>query len=156
MTRKGLMRSLIYPLLRPVYYPARHYYHLLRLQTAGLNISPPSIISMGSSHEDLARRMKRAVSDRVCWTRVALDTGQVRENVELYFRRHRGVYEIEKGRGKALEHAPGTSRFHPGQALLRRGVMRQFDPEDFLSTLSEGRILGAGPNLRGGPATFFV
>lgn len=51
--------------------------------------------------------MKTAVSDRVRWVRVALDRGKIHENVELYFQRHRNAYGIDKGRGKALEHALG-------------------------------------------------
>jgi hypothetical protein len=107
VARKGLLRSLIYPLLRPVYYPARHYYRLFKLRTFGLNVSPPGPISMGSSHEERAQRMQMAVADRVQWRRVALDSGRIRDDLNLYFERHRETYEIDKGRGKALEHALG-------------------------------------------------
>jgi hypothetical protein len=105
--RKGLLRSLIYPLLRPIYYPTRNYYRLLRLRTSGLDVSPAQSIDMGSSHEERAREMKAAVSDRVHWRKVALDSGQIRDNVSRYFQKHRDTYEYDKGRGKALEHALG-------------------------------------------------
>ncbi len=104
---KGVMRSLVYPLLRPVYYPAHHYYRLFRLRTAGLSVSGTRSIEMGLSHEERAQRMKTAMSDRVHWRRVALDAGPMHENLNLYFQRHRETYEIDKGRGKALEHALG-------------------------------------------------
>ncbi len=37
--RKGLLRSLIYPLLQPIYHPRRHRYHLLKLRAAGSDVS---------------------------------------------------------------------------------------------------------------------
>jgi len=107
VARQSLLRSLVYPVLRPVYYPARYYYRLFRVRTAGLNVSQPRSISMDSSHEELAERMKTAVSPRVRWIHVTLDSGEIRNNLELYFERHRELYDIDKGRGKALEHALG-------------------------------------------------
>ena len=107
VARKGVLRSLVYPLLRPVYYPARHYYRVFRLRTAGLSISEARSIEMGLSHQELAQRMKKATSGRVHWRQVALDAGPMNENLNLYFQRHREAYEIDKGRGKALEHALG-------------------------------------------------
>jgi hypothetical protein len=62
---------------------------------------------MGSSHEERARRVKAAVSDRVHWRKVALDSGQIHDNVNRYFQQHHEIYEYDKGRGKALEHALG-------------------------------------------------
>src|ERR1035441_7546547 len=105
--RRGFLRFLVYPVLRPVYHPARYYYRLFRIRTAGLNVSEPRSISMDSSHEDLAVRMKTAVLPRVRWIHVTLDSGEIRNNLELYFERHRELYDIDKGRGKALEHALG-------------------------------------------------
>jgi hypothetical protein len=105
--RRGFLRFLVYPVLRPVYHPARYYYRLFRVRTAGLNVSEPRSISMDSSHEGRAERMKIEVSPRVRWMRVPLDSGQIRTNLELYFERHRELYDIDKGRGKALEHALG-------------------------------------------------
>ena len=105
MARRGPFRSLIYSVLRPVYYPARHYYHLLRVQTAGLNVSSARSISMDCSHEELARRIKTAVSPCVRWRQVDLHSGQIRDNSDLYFERHREFYDIDKGRAKALDHA---------------------------------------------------
>ena len=105
--RQGFLRSLVYPVLRPVYHPARYYYRLWRVRTAGLNVSEPRSISMGLSHEELSERMKMAVSPRVHWRNVPLHSGQIRDNLELYFERHRDLYDIDKGRGKALEHALG-------------------------------------------------
>ena len=107
VARRSLLRSLIYPVLRPVYYPARYYYRLWRVRTAGLNVSHPRSISMDSSHDELAERMKAAVSARVHWRHVSLRSGPIRNNVVLYFERHRELYDIDKGRGKALEHALG-------------------------------------------------
>jgi len=107
VARKGLLRSLIYPLLRPIYYPTRHYYHLFKLRTAGLGVSQARSIAMDSSHDDRARRMKMATPDRVHWRSIALDSGQIRDNLDLYFQRHRELYDIDKGCGKALEHALG-------------------------------------------------
>lgn len=101
------LRSLVSPLLRPIYYPTRHYYRLFRLQSSGLNISEARTIDMGSSHEERVRRMRAAVSDRVHWRKVALDSGPIHDNVKHYFDRHREIYEYDKGRGKALEHALG-------------------------------------------------
>lgn len=103
----GLFSKLIYPLLRPLYYPVRHHYRLFRLRTSGLRIARQSVISMGASHHELVTRMKSALPDRLHWIRVCLDSGETRENVELYFQAHRALYEIDKGRGKALEHALG-------------------------------------------------
>lgn len=104
---KGLLRSVVYPLLRPIYYPTRHYYRLFRLRTAGLNVTRARSISMDCPHDGMAARMNATVSPRVHWTKVALDSGQMRDNLEVYFQRHQGIYEIDKGRGKALEHALG-------------------------------------------------
>ena len=59
VARKGVLRSLVYPLLRPVYYPARHYYRVFGLRTAGLSISEARSIEMGLSHQELAQRMKK-------------------------------------------------------------------------------------------------
>ena len=106
-TRKGLLRSLIYPLLRPIYYPARHHYNVFKLRTGGANISEVRSISMDCSHGDMALRMKTAISDRVQWARVALDSGKMREALTSYFERNAEAYAIDKGRGKALEHALG-------------------------------------------------
>ena len=105
--RQSLVRSLLYPVLRPVYHPARYYYRLWRARTAGLNVSQPRSISMDSSHDELAERMKMTVSPRVHWRHVPLHGGQIRDNLDLYYERHREVYQIDKGRGKALEHALG-------------------------------------------------
>ena len=107
VARQSLLRSLLYPVLRPVYHPARYYYRLWRVQTAGLNVSQPRSISMDSSHEELAERMKMTVSPRVHWRHVPLHCGQIRNNLDLYYERHRELYQIDKGRGKALEHALG-------------------------------------------------
>src|SRR5664280_1291992 len=107
MNTRSSLRSLVYPVLRPVYYPVRYYYRLFRLRTAGLNVSQPRSISMDSSHEELAERMKTAVSRRVRWTRVSLDSGPIHNNLEIYSERHSRIYQIDKGRGKALEHALG-------------------------------------------------
>jgi hypothetical protein len=62
---------------------------------------------MDCPHDDRAERMKATVSARVRWKQVALDSGQIRDNLDLYFQRHREIYQIDKGRGKALEHALG-------------------------------------------------
>ena len=104
---RGLLRSLIYPVLRPVYYPARYYYRLLRVRTAGLNVTAPRSISMDCSHEEQARRMQAAVSPRVHWKHIDLGSEPIRGNLDRYFERHRDSYDIDKGRGKALEHALG-------------------------------------------------
>jgi hypothetical protein len=106
-TRQDVLRSLIYPLLRPVYYPTRYYYRLLLVRAAGLNVSQARPISMGCSHDDMAERIKVAISPRVHWIHVRLNCGQIRENLDSYYRRHRQFYLIEKGRTKALEHALG-------------------------------------------------
>ena len=106
-TSKGLLRTLVYPLLKPIYYPTRHYYRLFRLRSAGLNFPPAQSISMDCSHSELAERMKAAVSPRVHWRQIALDRGPIHDNVDSYFQSHRETYEIDKGRGKALEHALG-------------------------------------------------
>ena len=103
----GILRSLVYPVLRPVYRPARYYYHLLRVRTAGLNVSPPGSITMDCSHAEMALRMREAVSPRVGWKNVDLSSAEMRKNLESYFERHRDVYGIDKGRAKALEHALG-------------------------------------------------
>jgi len=105
--RRGLLRSLVYPVLRPVYHPARYYYCLLRSRTAGLNVSSPRSISMDCSHTEMARRMREAISPRVHWKHVALDSDPLRQDLQLYFERHRDVYDIDKGNAKALEHALG-------------------------------------------------
>ena len=105
--RRGLLRSLVYPVLRPVYHPARYYYCLLRSRTAGLNVSSPRSISMDCSHTEMARRMRKAISPRVHWKHVALDSDPLRQDLQLYFERHRDVYDIDKGNAKALEHALG-------------------------------------------------
>jgi hypothetical protein len=107
VVHRGFAHSLIRSVLRPVYYPARHYYRLFRIRIAGTNISQSSSISMGFTHEESAQLIKAAVSPRVHWLRVALDSGKIRDSVNLYFERHRETYEIDKGRGKALEHALG-------------------------------------------------
>ena len=105
--RRGRIRSLVYSTLRPVYHPARYYYRLWRVRNAGLNVTEARSISMDCSHDELAERMKTAVSPRVHWMHVTLDSGEIHNNVERYFQRHQGVYEIDKGRGKSLEHALG-------------------------------------------------
>lgn len=105
--RQGLLRSLVSPVLRPVYHPARYYYRLLRLRTAGLKVSSPRSISMDCSHAEMAQRMREAISLRVHWRQVDLSCGELRNSLELYFERHRDAYGIDKGRGKALEHALG-------------------------------------------------
>ncbi len=51
--------------------------------------------------------MKEAVSDRVRWKKIALESGKIHDGVNAYFERHRDIYEYDKGRGKALEHALG-------------------------------------------------
>jgi hypothetical protein len=106
-SRQGLLRSVIYPLLRPIYYPALHYYHLVRLRTAGLNMSKVQPISMDCPHDELLEKMKAAVSNRVRWEHVALDSGQTHDRLNRYYERHCDVYKIDQGRGKALEHALG-------------------------------------------------
>jgi hypothetical protein len=65
VAHRGILKSLIYPALRPVYYPARYYYHLLRVRTAGLNVSAPRSISMDCSHEEMARRIRDTISPGV-------------------------------------------------------------------------------------------
>jgi len=105
--RRGFLRSVLYPALRPVYRPARYYYSLLRVRSAGLNVCAPRAIAMDCSHDEMARRMRESISPRVHWTQLALDAGALRRNLEHYFERHRDVYAIDKGRGKALEHALG-------------------------------------------------
>jgi hypothetical protein len=62
---------------------------------------------MDCSHADMALRMKTATSDRVQWARVALDSGKMRNALNFYFERNAEAYAIDKGRGKALEHALG-------------------------------------------------
>src|ERR1700693_4601285 len=89
--RKGLLRSLLYPLLRPIYFPARHYYKLFRLRTAGINITRVQPISMGSPHQERVERMKAALPPRVRWKRIALDSRPLRDNLNLYFQQHREV-----------------------------------------------------------------
>jgi Methyltransferase domain len=116
---KGILRSFVYPLLRPVYYPTRHYYRLFRLRTAGLSVSGARSIEMGLSHEKLAQQMKIAVSDRVHWRQVALKASPMHENLNRYFQQHRETYEIDKGHGKALEHALGLE-------LLDFGRVRRY------------------------------
>jgi hypothetical protein len=105
--RQGLLRSLVYPVLRPIYHPARYYYSLWRARTAGLGVSAPRSISMDCSHAEMASRMREAISPRVHWKHIALDSDPLRQNLQLYFQRHRDVYDIDKGRAKALEHALG-------------------------------------------------
>jgi len=105
--RRGPLRSLVYSALRPVYHPARYYYSLWRARTAGLNVSPPRSISMDCSPTEMARLMREAISPRVRWKHVALDSDPLRHTLELYFERHGDVYQIDKGRAKALEHALG-------------------------------------------------
>src|SRR5664280_336111 len=107
MNTRSSLRSLVYPVLRPVYYPVRYYYRLFRARTAGLNVSEPRAISMDSPREELAVRMKTEVSPRVQWRSVSLARGPLRNNLENYYDRHRQIYQIDKGRGKALEHALG-------------------------------------------------
>jgi hypothetical protein len=77
------------------------------LRTAGLNVSSPRSIAMDRSHAEMARGLRDAVSARVHWKPVALDSGALRRQLDDYFERHREVYGIDKGRGKALEHALG-------------------------------------------------
>jgi hypothetical protein len=102
-----LVRSLLVSALRPVYRPARHYYRLWRAQSAGLKVTRERAIEMDCPHEERARRMKAAVADRVHWRQVKLDSSELRPRLDNYFERHREVYGIDKGRGKALEHAIG-------------------------------------------------
>ena len=103
-TRRGSMRSLLSPVLRPIYNPLRHYYSLVRVRTAGLNVSAPQSISMDCSHEEMANRMRTAVSPRVRWKSFDLDGAELRGRFDSYFTQHREIYGIDKGRGKALEH----------------------------------------------------
>ena len=51
--------------------------------------------------------MKSAISPRVRWRNVSLSSGPLRDSLDAYFERHRELYGIDKGRGKALEHAMG-------------------------------------------------
>ena len=104
---RGFLRTLVGPLIRPVYHPARYYYRLMRVRTAGLNVSEPRSISMDCSHSEQAARMKSAISPRVRWRNVSLSSGPLRESLDAYFERHRELYGIDKGRGKALEHTLG-------------------------------------------------
>jgi len=104
---RGPVMSLIRSALRPVYYPARHYYRLLRVRTAGLGVSRPRSIGMDCSHAEMARRMRTAAPESVHWRTVDLGAGEMRARLDEYFLRHRALYDIEKGRGKALEHALG-------------------------------------------------
>ncbi len=127
----GILRSLVYPALRPVYYPARYYYRLLRVRAAGLNVSPPGSIAMDCSHAEMARHMREAVSPRVRWKNVDLSAGELRKKVESYFERHRDVYGIDKGRGKALEHALGL------ELLDFSGVQRYCDVASCASPIQE-------------------
>ncbi|MFZ3262804.1 MAG: hypothetical protein WA172_02290 [Terriglobales bacterium] len=106
-TNQGLLRSVVYPLLRPIYYPTRHYFRLFRLRTAGLNVARARSIAMDCTHDDMASRMRASVSSRVQWRNIALDSGKMRGNLDLYYQQHRDIYRIDKGRGKALEHALG-------------------------------------------------
>ncbi len=106
-TRRSPLRSLIYSVLRPVYYPTRYYYRLLRVRTAGLRVSQSRSISMGCPHQEQAERMRAAISPRVHWKHISLHSGPIRDHLDLYYQRHREIYDIDKGRGKALEHALG-------------------------------------------------
>lgn len=105
--RRGFLRSVLYPVLRPVYRPAHYYYSLLRVRTAGLNVCAPRAIAMDCSHSEMAQRMKEAVAPRVHWMQVALASDPLRRRLDTYFEAHRETYAIDKGRGKALEHALG-------------------------------------------------
>jgi hypothetical protein len=73
--------------------------------------------------------MKTAVSPRVRWIHVTLDSGEIRNNLELYFERHRELYDIDKGRGKALEHALGLELLDFSR-VRRYCVLRKSDTED--------------------------
>ena len=101
------MRSLLSPVLRPIYNPLRHYYSLVRVRAAGLNVSAPQSISMDCSHEEMASRIRKAVSPRVRWQSLDLASEPLRSRFESYLAQHREAYGIDKGRGKALEHALG-------------------------------------------------
>lgn len=101
------LQSLIRSTLRPLYRPTRYYYRLWRVRSVGLNVSKPRSICMDLSHQEMAERMKTKVSSRVRWRSVPLQSGEILDNLELYFERHRELYDIDKGRGKALEHALG-------------------------------------------------
>ena len=105
--RRGFLRSVLYPVLRPVYRPAHYYYSLLRVRTAGLNVCAPRAIAMDCSHAEIAQRMKQAVAPRADWMQVALASDTLRRRLDSYFEQHRAIYSIDKGRGKALEHALG-------------------------------------------------
>ena len=106
---RGVLRRVIYPFLRPIYNPARYYYSLWRVRTAGLSVGEPRPISMDCSHDDEAQRIRAAISPRVQWKRISLGSGPIRDDYERYFERHRDIYQIDKGRGKALEHALGLA-----------------------------------------------
>jgi len=88
---QGFLRSFVYPALRPVYYPARYYYRLLRVRSAGLNVTAPRGISMDCSHEEMARRLRETTSPRVGWRKLDLAAGALRRNLDGYFERHRSV-----------------------------------------------------------------
>ncbi len=121
-TKQPRRRDPVRSLLRPIYQPVRYYYSLLRVRTAGLNVTEPRRISMDCPHDELVAHMKRAVSGRVQWRHVALDSGPMRERFDLYLQRHREVYEIDKGRGKALEHFLGLELLDFGRVRRYCGV----------------------------------
>ena len=142
VARRSLLRSLIYPVLRPVYYPARYYYRLWRVRTAGLNVSHPRSISMDSSHDELAERMKAAVSARVHWRHVSLRSEPIRNNVVLYFERHRELYDIDKGEARRWNTLSGlnswisiasgdTAMSRPAQVRYRRHSLRIIRKSNF-------------------------
>ena len=87
--RRGFLRSVLYPVLRPVYRPAHYYYSLLRVRTAGLNVCAPRAIAMDCSHAEIAQRMKQAVAPRADWMQVALASDTLRRRLDSYFEQHR-------------------------------------------------------------------
>jgi hypothetical protein len=101
--KDGSIRSL----LLPAYEAARACYSVLGGRATGLNISEADSISMGAPREERARELRTIIPNRVKWDSFELGRRDFQERFEGYLHRHSDLYRIDKGRGKALEHALG-------------------------------------------------
>ena len=138
-TRRSPLRSLIYSVLRPVYYPTRYYYRLLRVRTAGLRVSQSQSISMGCPHQEQAERMKAAISPRVHWKHISLHSGPIATTWTFTTSATATSTTLIRGEGRRWNMLSGLNSWTSvGSGDTVTSLPAQSHSEDVRGTLSAG------------------